>query len=243
MKLLVSCMQCVEEQLTPKGELGDFAIVEIRDDGLYEFTCKNGHKTLHLLQQLKFEILLDIGAHAILDGYYREAVSSFTSCLEGFYEFYIKVIYFDRGINEETFESAWRLVSNQSERQLGAFIFLYTLQNGVPPKLLSRNNQKFRNEVIHKGKIPTKDEALQYGNAVLGVIRPILKDLREKHHDSVLKVIFQHLRIDGEKAKEKKLRTSTMSVPTIINVFHHTPAEHEQEQLLEEALTNLIRLG
>ena len=238
MKLLISCMQCVAEHLTPEDELGDFAIVEIRDDGLYEFTCKNGHQTLTVLQQLKFEILFDIGAYAILDGYYREAVSSFTSCLEIFYGFYIKVIFFDRGVSEETFDSAWKLVSRQSERQLGAFIFLYTLQNGQAPPLLSGSDQEYRNQVIHKGKIPTKDEALHYGNAVLAVIRPILKDLRKNHSDSVQKVIFKHLRTGGEKAQEKNLRTSTMSIPTIINLFHHTPSEHEP--LLEDALTNLI---
>ena len=49
---------------------------------LLQIKCSRSHETTAILQEQKFEILFDIGAHAILDGYYREAVSSFTSSLE-----------------------------------------------------------------------------------------------------------------------------------------------------------------
>ncbi len=76
--------------------------VELRDDGRYEFTCENGHTTVTVLQEQKFEVLFDLGAHAILDGYYREAVASFTSSLERFYEFFIKAALFENDISEVT---------------------------------------------------------------------------------------------------------------------------------------------
>lgn len=216
-------MQCAQEQ---KQQIEGFSFVEIRDDGRYEFTCTNGHQTTTILQQQKFEILFDIGAYAILDGYYREAVSSFTSSLERFYEFYIKVITINKKIEEDTFISSWKLVSKQSERQLGAFIFLYTLEHGKTPFLLSPSNVEFRNDVIHKGKIPTKAEALDYGNDVLKVIRPILNDLKENYKDSVNKVVFQHLsacRCDNDKDKP----VSTMTVRTILSLSVYEPGHNE----------------
>lgn len=226
-------MQCFKEQGEPSKE---FAFVEFRDDGRYELTCSCSHQTTIVLQEHKFEILFDIGAYAILDGYYREAVSSFTSSLERVYEFYIKVITIEKGIKEEPFASSWKMVANQSERQLGAFIFLYTLEHGISPTLLNNSNAKFRNEVIHKGKIPTKKEALSYGNAVLEVVRPILKDLKENYSDSVRKAIVQHLAIcrnEGDKDKT----VSTMFIRTILSLSIAEPCH--DERTLEEAISKL----
>ncbi len=76
------------------------AAIEFRDDGRYEVTCPKGHKSVTILQQQKFEVLFDIGAYAIVDGYYREAVSSFTSSLERFYEFFVKAVLLNKGIGE-----------------------------------------------------------------------------------------------------------------------------------------------
>lgn len=55
------------------------------------FECQKGHKNFVILQEERFETLFQIGANAIIDGYYREAVNSFTTSLERFYEFSIKV--------------------------------------------------------------------------------------------------------------------------------------------------------
>ena len=91
MRLLIPCMQCFQELGAQMGHPNDeCARVEICDDGKYEVTCTRGHKETVILQQQKFEILFEIGAHAIIDGYYREAVSSFAASLERFYEFSIK---------------------------------------------------------------------------------------------------------------------------------------------------------
>ncbi|MGL5998259.1 MAG: hypothetical protein ACRC1I_17390 [Pseudomonas proteolytica] len=86
MQLTLSCVQCLQEN----GRPGGASHIEVRDDGCYMATCLSGHRTVTVLQQHKFGVLFEIGAHAILDGYYREAVSSFTSSLERFYEYTIR---------------------------------------------------------------------------------------------------------------------------------------------------------
>lgn len=217
-----------------------FAVIEFRDDGRYEVTCPKGHKSVTILQQQKFEVLFDIGAYAIVDGYYREAVSSFTSSLERFYEFFVKVVLLGKGINEEEFSRSWQLVENQSERQLGAFIFLYLTEFGMSPTLLSNRNVHFRNEVIHKGKIPTRQEALAYGQAVLDVVRPILKEIKDKYRDGVNKTVFYHLK-KCRTSENDKLPVSTMGIRTILSLSVATPGHDKQS--LEDALAGLRKWG
>src|SRR2546425_10183395 len=94
------------------------AVVEFRDDGRYQVTCPKGHTGITILQEQKFEILFEIGAYAIADGYYREAVSSFTASLERCHEFFIRALMFESKIDPDVIDSSWRAVSAQSERQL-----------------------------------------------------------------------------------------------------------------------------
>jgi len=233
MKLLIPCMKCLQEYGQPTGE---FCRVEFCDDGRYEITCSHGHETITVLQQQKFEVLFDIGAHAIIDGYYREAVSSFTSSLERFYEFSIRTFMEKSESSDAVCQSCWKTISNQSERQLGAFIFLWAYCLGESPELLSNSQINFRNEVIHKGKIPTRHEALEYGNAILEVLRPKMRLLQQRFPEEVSKVIFWHLRGSQSYVAENK-QVATMSVQTIISLMAGEESHHQKT--LEESLLGL----
>jgi hypothetical protein len=90
MRLAITCMSCFQADGKPSDEA---VSVEMRDDGLYSVTCRRGHTTVTAIQEQKFEILFDIGAMALLDGYPREAVSSIASALERFYEYCIQVLW------------------------------------------------------------------------------------------------------------------------------------------------------
>jgi len=233
MRLAITSMECFKVDGKPPEKL---AFVEIQNDGRYVSTCNNGHKTITLLQQQKFEVLFEIGAYAILEGYYIEAVSSFNSSLERFYEFYINVIAIKRGIKEDIFNSSWKKVSNKSERQLGAFILVYTLEKAASPPLLREDKEiKFRNNVIHNGKIPTEKEALDYGDAVLKVIRPVLKELREKYGNSIQEMVSKHLMSN----KKEGEGCSILCKKTILSLTVNT--QDHNEQTLEDAIKGLIR--
>lgn len=215
MKLLMLCIQCAQEDPNP---LKEFMEVEIRDDGLYKVTCAKGHTFVTWLQSQKFEILFDMAAMALLDGYSREAVSSIASSLERFYEFYIKVILLKHGVNFEEFMKTWKYVSNQSERQLGAFLFLYLLENktGLQPI-----DPEFRNKIIHKGYIPLYDEVVEYGDHVYQFIVKLLKELKATSGDYFWKVITQNQnKMHSE--EHDGLSKGTMFISTIIS---HTDGE------------------
>jgi hypothetical protein len=227
MKLPIACMECSLESQS----VDVFARIEFRDDGRYEAVCPKGHKIVVVLQEQKFEILFDIGAYAVTDGYYREAVSSFTSALERFYEFFIRVVLYERGIDESILEDSWKLVSRQSERQLGAFIFLYTREFGTSPRILKEKEVHFRNDVIHRGKIPSKQEALEYGQIILDLIRPTLREIKQRYPKGIRETVFRHLR---EKSAEQ---AGTMTIATIVSLNRED--ENFNSRSLEQAVKGL----
>lgn len=232
MRIPIVCFQCMKED---KDAAKPANFYEFRDDGRYEFICPKGHKSLTVLQQQKFELLFDIGAYAIQDGYYREAVSSFASSLERFYEFYSNVICFGKGIQKEALHRAWKIISNQSERQLGAFVFLYLIESGKKPEVLSNDNVKFRNEVIHKGIIPDRSQAIDFGQTVLDLIRPLLGELKSKYSKGIHQVIASHQRKCRELAVENT-QVSYGGIRTIISLSVEDPGYSEKslDELLVE---------
>jgi hypothetical protein len=231
MRLPIVCPQCMKDDI---GSARPIAAVGFRDDGRYEVACPKGHQAVVLLQQQKFELLFDIGAYAIADGYYREAVSSFAASLERFYEFFIRALMLQKGIAPAVIDGTWKTVAAQSERQLGAFTFLYALEFGRPPQLLSRGRVDFRNDVVHKGRIPTRPEALDYGQAVLDVVRPILKAAQGRFSEGVKKTVFRQLSESRTAADQGQL-AATLSISTIISISAADASHHVRSLALAVA--------
>lgn len=212
MRLPIVCSQCLRENL---ASARPFTTVEWNDEGRYESTCSLGHSFIVVVQEQKFELLFDIGAYAIIDGYYREAVSSFASSLERFYEFFVALALYQIGVSVETVSTGWKLVSAQSERQLGAFIFLYVRELKKTPILLTQKSVRLRNEVVHKGRIPSRQQAFEYGTEVLALVRDQLKELKQKFPEGVSMSIFEHLKRSRREGDEW---AGTMTIPTIISL-------------------------
>lgn len=228
MRLPISCMECFRVD----GHPSDVAIsVELRDDGLYTATCPKGHVTVTAIQEQKFEVLFDLGAMALLDGYTREAVSSIAASLERFFEYYVLVVSLKHGITYEQFRNAWNPISSSSERQLGAFLFIYLLENkkALEPLVLDAKPQldgrsrgdtpawsTFRNNVIHKGYIPSEAEVIEYGNLVYQFIYRLIGELKVSAAGSMDKATFHHLARGHGAAGGQQV--STMSVPTLISL-------------------------
>lgn len=236
-------MQCFQEQGQPSSE---FQPVEIRDDGLYSSTCSNGHTTLTVVQEQKFEVLFDFGAMALIDGYTREAVTSIAASLERFYEYYIIVTCLKHNIDILNFQNTWKHVANQSERQFGAYLFAYLIDHqgeeppvidNIKPELegISKNNTKtwkeFRNAVVHKGYIPSNNKTLAYGNIVYHHLNELIQDLKNRSGEFIQKATFHHIARGNEAANGAVV--STMSIPTIISLTRGEAAPASFEKSLE----------
>lgn len=189
MKIPFPCTACIDEGVIAPG-----GVVRLTpaDSGLYDVICTNGHSTPVTLQQMRFEILFEIGVTAVVDGYYREAISSFASALERFFEFYIEMVFRERQVDGGLRALVWKMVSKQSERQLGAFLFLYALHENELPPHLSTGKIELRNDVVHKGKFPTELQAVEFGNSVLKIINPIIRKMKDRSGQIVLEAVINH---------------------------------------------------
>lgn len=237
MKVLINCMKCLEVFGKPNI---NFMETEICDDGIYKAICNHGHETVTFLQQDKFEVLFDMGAMALIDGYPREAVSSFAASLERFYEFCIKVFLLKRKVSMDKFNDTWKLVSNQSERQLGAFYFLYLDILGTVPKGIDKKQIEFRNKVIHKGYIPKCEEVIKYADCLLNYIFEVLKELRLFCKEEIQQVTSNKLmNMSKEFIKDGEVTTkiSTMCIATIINLI--ADDANFAKKSFEESLENM----
>ena len=182
MRLLAVCTKC-------RGSL-ELLFADYFEDGVAEFECSKGHKSVYIVQAQKFEMLLESAANAIIDGYTLEAASSFYSAYERFLEFFIRVICDKRGVKPDSFKKTFKQISRQSERQVGAFLFLYLLEFEKPYKLNDKITE-FRNKVIHKGYIPTPKEAEDFGGKVYAEIYALTQLLKKNYSDNISLVMAE----------------------------------------------------
>lgn len=184
MRIEIPCSTCMAEyQENGAGDAAKIGMpsVDVPDSGIYTARCPAGHEFRVAVEGTKYEVLYEIALNAIKDGYYRESISSFSSSLERFYEFFIKCTFNFGDVDSDLYEKAWKKVGNQSERQLGAYIACNSLFYNNEPEILSQKNVTRRNQVIHKGYIPELNEALEFGQSVCNAITSGL-DLLYKMH-------------------------------------------------------------
>ena len=67
------------------------------------------------------------------------------------------------------------------------------------PNLLSRSKAEFRNEVVHKGRLPKKDTVLSFGRAAYDVIQRGMQKLRSECIDDVNEELIEHVARIAEK--------------------------------------------
>lgn len=182
--IYVPCMQCDRDAMDaglPHHNTYYKVFNHNSDNEPLSFTCNNGHKNILKIDELPFETLLNCAFDDYFNKYYRESVFNFSAALERFFEFSIGAICSDSGLNYDDIISAWKTVENQSERQLGAFYFIFFQKFNATPFTKSRyeENSKIRNSVVHKGKTPSQKDTKKYGEFVISCIHSTLKVLLE----------------------------------------------------------------
>ncbi len=193
-------------------------VSQLADDGIYQVKCGKGHVGNVILDNVKFELLFEMGLNALVDGYPREGVSSFTSSLERFYEFYWRVAMTHLGVAASDINQAWKSLSKMSERQLGAFTTASLLLTKSKPNLLTPNKQvPFRNNVIHNGYVPKNEEAIDFGNAIMKLINDGLNELRGLKGDALFNVYKQISPRDYESDESDEL-VGCVNILTAIDV-------------------------
>ncbi|WP_111310054.1 hypothetical protein [Confluentibacter sediminis] len=233
------CWECFNETSQTKEDYEQLKIelnsdvdfeVELNDENLYEFICPKKHRSLTQLQEQKFEILFDIASLALIDGYTKEAVSSYSSSLERFIEYCILIISLKNSVTVDSFIKTWKQMANQSERQIGAFLILF-LQEGIANRI-EENRSAFRNKVIHKGYVPSSKEAIDYGQYVMSFIQNTLKDLNQTSSEFLQQAMHIHLTKNGDKLPGN-VRLANASMPTIISLRSVQSIDYGKVSLIE----------
>lgn len=226
MKIAFECTECIRAGALNDGEE---VRLPLNNDGVYAFTCPRGHEQRVVIQHLRFEVLADTAIQAIADGYYRDAITSFSAALERFYEYYIGVVAFEGDVPEPEFQAFWRRVAASSERQLGVFLATYFKMNNRPPPDLQL--EKMRNNVVHKGYVPTEAEAISFGNAVRTYVQTILDDLFLTCPKGSGVMWHQHIKAATDIASAMGGVTSYHTGPTVFNMG---PAMFERPSLVAQ---------
>ena len=139
--------------------------------------------------------------------------------------------------------STWKIVASSSERQLGAFALLWLLRFKEAPAILENKQVSFRNDVIHKGRIPSRDEAVQFGDAVLNVTLPKLARLRSDLEETMNKATFRTLQSRRTSADDTS-PVATMTIRTAFRtVRHHGESPPTVETYLKDVAEARAVLG
>lgn len=212
MKLNFQCSKCFMENITTNN------FVQIQEDDLYEFHCTKNHRNIYFVNNEKFELLIESAINAIIDGYYREAISAMVASLERLQEFVINIILKKNNFTQNQFLTAWKTVRRHSERQHGSFTFTYFLEFRELPDSLSENEKAFRNNVIHNGYFPSYDETLIFGQRILDIIYNILKKLRDTSENIIREYAVEESKIKLQMIEDRGESPFTYQMRNIINL-------------------------
>jgi hypothetical protein len=191
--------------------------VDLGNGGVYLHTCPEGHVNHTILQQMQFELLFEAAFLAAVDGYCREAVGTFAAALERFQEFALRVCCVKLGMAPGAVEEAWKDVRNASERQYGAFVFVYSATVGKMPATLTSSERAFRNDVVHKGAFCSEAEALAFGNRVRTLVVGAIAELRGPCAQEIDAVLIQAMHA-ASASVPGGASVNSMSIPTILSL-------------------------
>lgn len=228
MEIQFMCFECLEKYpklIQDKVDLSSFPdprddsiSIELNDAGIFSGKCNNGHEISLIIQNPKFEILFDLCIISLIDGYTRESVSGLIASYERFLEF--SSLIFLRKLNP-TSELNGLLFEKMklSERQVGAFSALYVACLNEEPILLNNRASQFRNDVIHNGYIPTKEEVISFGNKILEVILPLMNRLKKEYTKEIREYTMESIMSKSKQITPGKQNT-TMCMATCLGLFN-----------------------
>lgn len=151
---------------------------------------------------------------------------SFSVSLERIYELFIKTILFKKHSNGNQIEEYWKALKNQSERQFGAFCTFYFSETNEIWEIINKMVE-FRNNVIHKGMIASKDETVLYAEYVTELLSKLIVLLRTDYLDSVKELSkerFEKIQIQGkELAKVKEVKFEMYKIRSSLNWLYAIP--------------------
>jgi hypothetical protein len=175
MRIPIPCLKCLDAEAS--GLV--YAVSTLDDDGRFTGQCENGHDVICRTPRPPHEWLTTAGALAFLDGYHREAASSFAAALESSFAFYVEVSLHQAGLELEAVRELLRK-SKLDQRRAGMVSVCYLRDTGKQFPYLQQKWVEFRNNVVHNGHWPTRSKTLEYADYVCRSISELYDTLGPK---------------------------------------------------------------
>jgi len=189
----------------PTPEL--FLAGRMQDSGAVFVECSKGHRSAVVYNHHRYEVLFTSGTAAYQDGYSNEAVSTMAASLERAFEFFVRVYSRKLSIEPETIDAFWKLVSRQSERQLGAFLVLWLQDTGEPFRI-PQDLTELRNKVLHQGYIPSESETHRFAEQVFALLKTIVNRLQATASHEISRERLREGQLQNEAIPTGMIRSS-----------------------------------
>lgn len=167
MKIHYFCKKCYLEQ-----RLDDVMTIEI-NEGFFngkEVECQHGHTTYVISETPRFPYLIQDGIEAYNSGFYIEAFHALYSGFEAYKKEFAAAFFFKKFNDVKKTKEVMKKI-DRSERLEGAFLVAFTeLSGGKSPLSLSRDIVELRNNIVHKGMIPSSSDCEKIGNSIFKII-------------------------------------------------------------------------
>lgn len=216
MKHYSMCIEC--EELKVPGAV--WAVGELTNDLYAICTCPTGHKSLSGLMHHVPDVLFISAIRAFRNECYSESILSFTAAFERTCELFFKAFCLKHGSTAEIIDQMWKELKNQSERQYGSFCLAYCIIAGAAWKADTKQ-VTFRNDVVHKGYIATRDETECYASYITKNIDLLITLLNEKLNKECEELYFYNKNKVKPKLQEiigktPGLKFSATSFPSLL---------------------------
>jgi hypothetical protein len=232
MKMQLHCRECMM-----RGPLDTtFMAVLPNDNLIQEVECPNHHLAKVIVTRPKFQVLYEVGVNAIVDGYHREAVLSFAASLERSYEYMIRIILTQSSCSSDAVDRFWKPLAKSSERQLGAFLAVWTTRFGASAAWLQDHHVKLRNDVAHNGKIPSNAEAVAFGNEAFKVMFHNMQTLSLDHG---IDEFLWHM--DTERVSKALQSDSSLQPQDLTTYLVHQDKSAKEPSMKLEAYLETVR--
>ncbi len=234
MQILVPCIDCLNQGSFDQNL--DMVVLTYYSERSVTARCRNGHEITIVLRAQLFEILIESGANALLSGFTLEAAVSFATGLERLYEFAIKVFCEHLQMPKSIYEEMFKHVTRQSERQLGAFLFLYAVVTKSSYALDEKRITE-RNKFVHRGEIPSPLVAKSFCKKIFEEAGTLVDILNRQCFKSVQRVIA-----DEVESRRKTAPSSRMTAggPPFFSISTQNRGTFEQNLKALEGTRRLI---
>lgn len=212
-----TCFKCNEKSLSTKGcenEINSYIVKNHDMDGMLQVVCPKCNEIIIVVNQcLQFEICLQCAIERFLTNDYAESVFLLAKSKESFVEFVIDLLCYEKGKKFDLYKNG----VHRSERRYGFFVASYFMRFGdiINMRLLD-SDAKLRNDIIHNGVYPKKQQVIDFGNSILQFFYKVIDKIKSDIPTDVYMRYVHSIKqgkIDTYKQtfKDKKVQIQTVS--------------------------------